>query len=354
MKPSLEKITFVLLFLVLSTIILIYAGPILKPFAFALIAVSIYHKPAAKIESFGVSRFWSVFLTMVVGSVIVVLVGYLVSRETVQVMSTLKSELNVEKPSETIAKSINEIAPGNFINLTRDEVSAGIKKWLGDSGLPFLGNTFKSTGFIISNALLSFIYTFFLLLYRRGIAEVISNLGSRTFSKRVNELIPRIINTGKHYITGLGILILILAILYGITFSLFGLDYAIVFAIVAALLAIIPYIGTTLGASLPVIYAYLTYDNHFIALGLIASIMLIQTIEGNFLTPKIVGGNMKLNPFASLVAVIVGNFIWGLAGMILFLPLVAMSKIIWDNTDSLKALAYLSGEEITETDQEDG
>lgn len=350
MKPSIQKATYILLFLVLSTIILMNAGSVLKPFAFALIAVSIYLKPAQWVERSGVSRAWSIFIVMFCGSAIILVFGYFISRETVEVMTSLKSELNIDQPSQAIADKINEKVPNEWVHLDKQEVTDSVKKWMGDVGVPFIGDTFKSTGYILSNGVLTLIYTFFILLYRKGIAEAISNLGSMSSLSKSNDVLRKIIGTGQKYITGLGMLILLLSTLYATTFWLFGLDYPVVFAVVAATLAVIPYVGTTLGASLPVIYAYLYYDNHFIALGLIVAIMGIQMLEGNILTPKIVGGNMKLNPLVSLMAVVIGNFIWGLAGMILFLPLMAMIKIILEHTQSLKPIADLSGQNLEKTD----
>lgn len=352
MKLSIQRSTFILLFIVLSVIILTYGGTILKPMAFALIAVSIYLKPAQWFERRGANRFWSVSMAMVLGTLLLSLFGFLITNESIQVMGSLKSELDLKNSSETIANEINERVPVEWFRLTKEEVNTTVKNWMADVGVPFISNTFKSTGYILSNALLAMIYTFLILLYRGGIGEVIADLGSNAFSEKSRELVIRILKTGQQYIGGLGLLILFLSILYGLTFWLFGLDYPIVFALIAASLAVIPYVGTTLGASLPVIYAYLTYDNHFIALGLIGAIMFIQMLEGNLLTPKIVGGNMKLNPLASMLAVVVGNFIWGLAGMVLFLPLVAMVRIIFEETRGLKPLADLSGTTITSNNQD--
>lgn len=346
MKLSIQKGAYILLFIVLATIVAVYAGNILKPIVFAFIAATIYLKPARWIEKRGMNRVGSVFLVILLGTLLFAGFGFLLTKETVAVMTTLKSELNIDQPSETIAEGINAQMPDDWINLTKKQVSDTSRKWLGDVGVPFISNTFKSTGYILSSVILSMIYTFFILIYRRGIIDAISSSSSRSSSSNRTKLVQKIITTGQQYISGLGMLILLLSILYGITFWLFGIDYPIVFAIVAATLAIIPYIGTTLGASLPVIYTYLTYDNYYIALGLVACIIAIQMLEGNLLTPKIVGGNMKLNPLASLMAVVLGNFVWGLAGMVLFLPLAAMLKVIFEEIDDLKPIAKLSGQDL--------
>ncbi len=353
MKLSVQKATYLLLFLVLSTIIATNAGTILKPLVFAIIASTIYLKPAQWIEKMGLSRIGSVFTVLLLGTILFGGLGFLLANETVQVMTTLKSEFNIDEPSMAIADGINSQFTSEWLQLNKQEVSETFRKWLGDVGVPFISGTFKSTGYVLSGAVLSMLYTFFILIYRRGIVKSILKIWSKSEGVDQSKILNRILNTGQQYVGGLGALIVLLSILYATTFWAFGLDYPIVFAVIAATLAIIPYIGTTLGASLPVIYAYLSYDNHYIALGLVACIMVIQMIEGNFLTPKIVGGSMKLNPFASLLAVVIGNFIWGLAGMVLFLPLAAMLKIILNEANGLSPVADLMGQNLVKPEGTD-
>lgn len=348
MKLSIQKASFILLFIVLSAVILIEAGVLIKPLAFAFLAASVFLKPVRWLEKKGMGRVWAALVAMVSGSLLIGVLGFFLVSETVEVMTTLKTELKVEQPSQAIANEINKNLPASQMHLTKDEVAGTFRKMLSDVGMPLISDTFKSTSYLVSNALLALIYIFLILIYRQGIVKVIAQIGSRAFSEKSATLLHKILKTGQQYLGGLGILITILAVLYGLVFRAFGLDYPIVFAVVAATLAVIPYIGTTLGASLPVIYAFLSYDNHYIALGLIASILIIQLLEGNLLTPKIVGGNMELNPLASLFAVVAGNFIWGLAGMVLFLPLAAMVRIVFEHNKSLKPLAELAGKDLTE------
>ena len=164
MKLSIQKICFILLFIVLSTIIMIYGGVILKPIAFALLAASIYLKPAQWVERRGIGRSWSIIIVMLTGSILVLSFGYFLANETVQVMTSLKSELSMDKPSQMIANEINDQVPNGWVQLTKDEVSNTFKNWMSDVGVPFLSDTFKSTGYILSSAILCLLYTFFLLL----------------------------------------------------------------------------------------------------------------------------------------------------------------------------------------------
>ncbi|MGW8123099.1 AI-2E family transporter [Roseivirga echinicomitans] len=347
MKVSLQKTAYALIILVLGVLILKQGGFLFIPLAFAFIGVSFYIRPVQWLASKGFNSFWSIFTPLITGTVIMFFVGYFMVSQMVQVAKSMDSDVNIENASGKIAELFNDKVPAGMMSIDAKEVSEKLKTFVGDFGMPLIGDTFKTTGTVLANGVLAVVFTFLMLLYRRGIADVVTHLGTRTNAKEQSQLLLRLAKTGQQYMSGLGILIVILTTLYTITFYSFGLKYSLVFAFIAATLAIIPYIGTTIGASLPVIYAYVTYDNHFIALGLIGCIVIIQALEGNFLTPKIVGGSMKLNPMASLMALVIGNYIWGLAGMILFLPLAAMARIVAKQIEALKPLAELSGDKIT-------
>ena len=350
MKLSLSKTAYALIIIVLGVLVLKQGGFLFIPLAFAFIGVSFYLKPVQWLESKGFNSFWSIFTPLVTGSIIIFFAGYFMVSQIVGVAKSMDSDVNIENASGKIAEFFNDKVPDGMMSVDKEEVSESMKNMLGNLGMPLIGGTFKATGWVVSNGTLALVFTFLILLYRKGIADIVTHLGNKANAKEHTELLLRLTKTGQQYMSGLGLLIVILTTLYTIAFYAFGLKYSLVFAFVAATLAIIPYIGTTLGASLPVIYAYITYDNHYIALGLIGCIILIQSLEGNFLTPKIVGGSMKLNPLASLMALVVGNYIWGLAGMILFLPLAAMARIVIKEIEPLKPLAELSGEKITNTE----
>src|SRR5690606_17310314 len=99
-----------------------------------------------------------------------------------------------------------------------------------------------------------------------------------------------------------------------------GIEHAMLFGFFAAFLNIIPYIGTTIGGSLPVLYALLNYDELWRPIAVLIFYQLVQTVEGNFITPKIVGSKVSINPFIAIVVLIIGGFYWGIAGMVLSIP----------------------------------
>lgn len=189
------------------------------------------------------------------------------------------------------------------------------------------------------------VFMFFFLLYRNHLTNVIIHI----YKDKDPELVKmRIVSLRKvilNYIVGVVKVMGILAILNISAFSLLGIKHAVFFGTLGALLNIIPYVGPFFGAMLPMIYSFLTKDSLFYPAGVLVSYQIIQMIEGNFLTPKIVGGNVNLNAFITFLGLIIGGTIWGVAGMILIIPMMAILREIFDLSDSTRPFALLLGEE---------
>ncbi|RAI87945.1 AI-2E family transporter [Algoriphagus yeomjeoni] len=189
------------------------------------------------------------------------------------------------------------------------------------------------------------VFMFFFLLYRNHLTNVIIHI----YKDKDPELVKlRIVNLRKvilNYIVGVIKVMGILAILNITAFSLLGIKHAVFFGTLGAILNIIPYVGPFFGAMLPMIYSFLTKDSLFYPAGVLVCYQVIQMIEGNFLTPKIVGGNVNLNAFITFLGLIVGGSIWGVAGMILIIPSMAILREIFDLSDGTRPFALLLGEE---------
>ncbi|MDR7132280.1 putative PurR-regulated permease PerM [Algoriphagus sp. 4150] len=196
------------------------------------------------------------------------------------------------------------------------------------------------------------VFMFFFLLYRNHLTNVIINI----YKDKDPELVKiRIVSLRKvilNYIVGVVKVMGILAILNITAFSLLGIKHAVFFGTLGAILNIIPYVGPFFGAMLPMVYSFLTKDSLFYPVGVLVSYQIIQMIEGNFLTPKIVGGNVNLNAFITFLGLLIGGTIWGVAGMILIIPMMAILREIFDLSDTTRPYALLLGEEKEEKKQE--
>lgn len=200
-----------------------------------------------------------------------------------------------------------------------------------------------TTGTVLTVGII-IIYMFFFMFYRHKLRKFIFDVTPDDNGIDRDKIIAQISEVTQQYIAGLGIVILILAIMNSVGLLIIGIDQAIFFGILAALLNLIPYIGSALGSIFPIIMAILTKDSMWYAVAVLGVMLFNQFIENNFLTPHIVGSKVKINPLAAIMAILIGGMLWGVAGMILFIPLIGILKVIFDNVPAMQPYADLIGE----------
>ena len=196
------------------------------------------------------------------------------------------------------------------------------------------------------------IYIFLFLYFRRFLIEFLMRAFPDRHEEKVKLVIHRVKKVVQNYITGMFIVILILTVLNSIALYSLGIKHALLFASFAAILNVIPFIGPFIGATLPITYALLTKDTLWIPFGVFLAFYVIQLAESNLLTPKIVGGKVSMNPLMTIIALFVGNFIWGLAGMVLFIPGMAVLKVIFDEIPAMHPYGFLLGSSRSSVDRQ--
>lgn len=189
------------------------------------------------------------------------------------------------------------------------------------------------------------VYIFMFLLYRDHFTEFCTRTFKKDDPQHVLEVVTDLRKVIQKYISGMLKVMMILAAMNALAFYLLGLKHALFFAVFAAILNVVPYVGPLVGSIIPITYALLTKDSLWYPIGVFISFHVIQTIEGNFLTPKIVGSNVSLNPVSSLVALLLGGYVWGVAGMIIFIPAAAILKRLLELSPSTETYGFLMGEE---------
>lgn len=160
---------------------------------------------------------------------------------------------------------------------------------------------------------------------------------------RVKGIILKVKDVVRNYIIGIFLVILVLAFFNSIFLLSLGIEHAIFFAVFAAILNIVPFIGPLVGSLLPAIFALVMKDSLWYPFGVILYFITIQSFESYLITPNIVGRKVSINPMFTILAIFVGNMIWGVAGMILFIPFTAMLKQIFDEVDYLQPYGYIMG-----------
>lgn len=198
----------------------------------------------------------------------------------------------------------------------------------------------KTVGFL-GNYLLTFIYIFFLLNYRQHFKKFIVKLFPSEKKKETNEVIHKVGTVTQQYLVGKLVLMILLAVLYSVGLGFSGVENYILISIIAALLTLIPFIGNIIGLGLALAFGYFTSGETGVLIGIIATFTVAQFVESYVLQPYVVGDRVNLHPFIIILTVIVGGAIWGIAGMVLAIPLTAVLGLVFLHVPVLHPLGFL-------------
>ena len=213
------------------------------------------------------------------------------------------------------------------------------------SGGSVVGATLLSLSSILLFLVFTFIYTFFFLLYRKLIMLFLESVFEEENKNLVHDIIEKVQLIIRKYIIGLLIEMAIVATVVSAVFMLLGVKYAILLGLITGLFNIIPYIGifTALVVSSAVTLA--TSPEQITVVYVMITLFITHLIDSNVLLPLVVGSKVRINALITVLGVIIGEMIWGIPGMFLSIPVIAVLKIIFDRVDSLKSWGIILGDE---------
>lgn len=343
---SVQNIAFFLITILLITYILIVGQFFIIPFVFAVL-LSIIILP--------IQHFYDRFVKVQVLSTLMAFMNVLIplsgiitffSFQVSKVLGNLQNiSLRVQKGLDTLF-----IWGAEYLQISVEESQGYIRDNLSkiiSSPLDIFQNTLSSFTGILLNMTLIFIFMYFLLSYRVAIKNFILLQFEPQLRFKASKTIQEIQQMLRQYLSGLLIVMIILTILNGVGLWIIGVEYAFLWASLAAFLSIIPYIGTTMGGGLPFFYALATAESWHQPAAVVIMYAGIQQIEGNFITPYIVGSKVRLNPLMAIIGILLMNALWGVIGIILAIPVTAVVKIIFDQIAPLRPLGALMGSNVT-------
>ncbi len=345
--PFYLRLAGILLCLVLIPLILIYAKNFLLPIVISALLSFMLNPLCVKLQKLKIPAVFAIIMSMLIVFVVFVLVLIFVSSQISNLVTEMSS-MNLIFSNKL--NTIHAYILNNFSisNATLDQwIYNGKAKLLSNTG-ELISGTVSATTDIMSYFGLVPVYVFCFLLYKKSFKDFSYSLINKERHSEISGLLRDIQKLSQNYLIGLITVILIIGILNALGLWIIGINNALFFGFFASLLTIIPYIGIFIGSLLPIAYALLTKDSIGAAIGVVAVFSIVQLLESNFITPKIVGSKVSLNPFAAIVALLVGAEIWGAAGMILSIPVTAILKLIFDSRESTKAIGYFLGSELTD------
>jgi len=213
------------------------------------------------------------------------------------------------------------------------------------SGTTMLGATLLSLSSLMLFFVFTFIYTFFFLLYRRLIMKFLIAVFLDENSATVYEIIERVQYMIRKYIIGLLIEMAIVSFVVCVAFWLLGIKYAVLLGLITGLFNIIPYIGIFSALVISSLVTFATATAFSKVILVIVTLIITHLIDSNILLPVVVGSKVRINALVTVLGVIIGEMIWGIPGMFLSIPVIAVLKIIFDRVDGLKSWGIILGDE---------
>ena len=341
--PFIAKFAFALIAVTILVYWLVVLQDILVPlFISIILSMSIF--PVANwLENRGLGRVWAVTITLILFSVVTGIIVWLAST---QIGSFGEMLPQLQTRFLDWGNKIQLWAENTF-HIARKAQIAKLRQY--GTGILSTGGTVFTTALattsnVLGNMLIIPIYMFFLLYYRDFFKMFFYKLFNDISRSKIDAVLNKIYAAVHSYLTGLVTVTLIVGTLNTIGLLALGIDYAVFFGFLAAALLIIPFIGILIGSILPIIVALITKDSPMYAVGVAGVFLFVQFLEGNFITPQIVGSKISINGMVAIIALLLGSALWGISGMALSLPTIAILKVIFDNVEDLKPYGYLMGE----------
>ncbi|MEA5459036.1 AI-2E family transporter [Arcicella sp. LKC2W] len=341
--PFIGKLAFALISITILVYWLMVLQDILVPiFISIILSMSIF--PVANwLENKGLGRIWAVTLTLLLFTVVAFGIIWLASTQISDFGEMLPQ---LEKKLTNWFNQIQRWAESTFHVGKKTQIARLRQYGTGflSTGGSFFTSALSTTGSVLGNLSLIPIYMFFFLYYRDFFKMFFYKVFNNVSRKKIDSVLTKIYEVVHSYLTGLVTVTLIVGSLNTIGLLALGIDYAVFFGFLAAALLVIPFIGILIGSILPIILALITKDSPMYAVGVAGVFIFVQFLEGNFITPQIVGSKISINGLIAIIALLLGSALWGVAGMALSLPTIAILKVVFDAVPDLKPFGYILGE----------
>ena len=322
---NIKKTSLILLLIVLTALCVTHGKFILIPLLFGgLIAILL--DPLVELLGKVInSHIIKYLLSLFISAVIILLPLYFISTSVSAIFASNKSDADLK---ETYGEITEMVKSSEFFNAISEEQLNNFLAKAINYVQELIGFFVLDSVSAISNIILAFLFSYFLHAnYMRTKPMILESLKSdnrKVFDKIINDL-PKGIQA---YIYSLFKVMLIVGAMSTILFLIINLDHAFLWGSIVGLLVIIPYLGSLIGISIPLIYSLINNGSVDQALYIILGYAVIQFVEGNFVTPRIVGDQIGINPFIIIISMLIMGTVWGISGVIIAIPLLSAIKTI--------------------------
>jgi AI-2 transport protein TqsA len=341
--PFYARLALTLFAIALILLFMWFGKSLLVPLFFSFLVSILLHPAVLYLEKRKFPRPLAAFLTLLLFMVLLGSLFYFFSHQAVRLSRDLPSlQAKVLEKWEDVQEWISE-----KYHITNTQQVAYMNKsatGILNTAMNSAATTFVGIAETLILTIFFFIFTFFILQYRRLLMRFVAKLFDDEHNDKVQGIIVRIRSLINSYVLGLLIEMSVVAVLIFTSLMIIGVKYALLISVMAAVLNIIPYLGIYFSMAVAMLITAATGSTgHVIAVGIV--FLVTHFADANMILPHVVGGKMKMNPFITILAVLTGHLIWGIPGMFLFIPLMAMIRLISEEIPGMKPWAILLGEE---------
>jgi predicted PurR-regulated permease PerM len=342
MKDSTSRLppaaAFWAIFAALALAALWLFSDILLPFAAGFVLAYLFHPAADRLNRFGLPRGAAAFVIIVAVALVIIAILALIAPPLFNQIGQLIDDLPgyyrsasayLMKHYGQYLQSAQAQKPGaGGVADVQQQIVQNVGPWL----VAKLEGLLKS-GLALFNSLallvLTPVVTFFLLRDWDGMIASIQKFFPRHDAPVINRLAREINTTIAGYFRGTLIVLMIVSAFYMVTLGLIGLNYGLLIGLGAGLFSFVPYLGSTAGFLVSGGVALAQYWPDYTKIGLVCGIFVFgQLIEGNVLTPNIVGNKVRLHPVWLLFALIASGYLLGFTGLLISVPLAAVIGVL--------------------------
>lgn len=333
----------ILIILVISFVILSWAEVVIVPLLFAIIFSTMLFPICLTLENWGCHKGVAAFSSILVAGILSAIFLTVVITQLMHLVR--EAPQFIQRISVLVDKGETYVAQRYHIEKATqaDHVHQQLVKLL-DNSSTYFSSTMSFTTNLVSSFLLVLLFSFFLLYLRVFFLEFFYKVFASSEKDLIDDTVQKIYAVIQNYLLGLLKVIAIVGTLNSIGLWALGIESPLFFGFLGGLLVIIPYIGILIGSALPFLVALITKDSYWYAVGVMGVFLFVHVLEGNLITPYVVGSKVSINPLVAIFSLLLFGKLWGLAGLILALPATAICKIVFDTLPGFKAVGFLLGQ----------
>ncbi|GCC50020.1 AI-2E family transporter [Chryseotalea sanaruensis] len=339
-----NKQLFILQFVVYGSLVLYFGRDLFIPVSYAVLISFILFPFCRWLERKGLSKGMAIFIGLLLLLLLIVSIALLMAYQlslfikewpAIQVkLQALITELSIFTVQKyAITKEQQDI----WIH----EISNGSIGYI----FTFLKNTLSASVRSSIVFILIPVYAALFLYYRNLLIQAIAYIFPGERKEETKRILYLSVDAYYNFIKGMAIVYLIVGLLNSLGLLMLGVPHAFFFGFITSILTFIPYVGIIIGSLLPIGMAWITFNSIWYPLGVVLVFVIVQYLEANVIFPLAVSNRLSINPLATILAITLGGIFWGVSGMILFVPFLAILKLIADRHPSMRLLSLLASNE---------